>query len=69
MFDVSLRSADHVRRYAISTLSTGWEVRIEEDRRISRLDVYRDWHRVERTLALFEREVGSLTANGWRVAS
>ena len=33
MFDISLRSADHVRRYAIVTRSTGWEVRVEEDRR------------------------------------
>jgi hypothetical protein len=44
-------------------------VRQEEDQKIQRLDHYDDWHRVERTLALFEREVSQLTEQGWTQAS
>ena len=47
----------------------GWEVELEEDRTLRRLDHYRDWHRVERAMALFEREVQELTARmapDWR---
>jgi hypothetical protein len=59
--------ADHVRHYAISAGLTGWEVRLEEDQTLRRLDHYRDWHRVERAIASFEREVTALIQRGWRV--
>ena len=65
MFDLSLRSADHVRHYSISAGSAGWEVKLEEDRTLRRLDHYQDWHRVERAMALFEREAMELTERGW----
>lgn len=68
MFARQLRYADHVRHYSISPGgAAGWEVRLEEDRTVRRLDHYRDWHRVERALALFEREVTELTQRGWHV--
>jgi len=70
MYRLSLHSADHVRRYTISSTDrSGWEVTLEEDRKLRRHDLYEDWHRVERALASFEREVSVLTAQGWRVAS
>ena len=28
---------------------------------------YHDWHRVERTLAMFRLEVSNLTAHGWQM--
>ncbi len=66
MFAVRLSHADHVRTYSIRAAGTsGWEVRLEEDEKLQRLDHYRDWHRVERTLALFEREVSQLREQGW----
>jgi hypothetical protein len=69
MYRLSLRSADHVRHYSIvSTGQSGWEVKLEEDETLRRRDLYQDWHRVERALALFELEVSELTAQGWRVA-
>jgi hypothetical protein len=69
MFHLSLRSANHVRHYSIvPTDRAGWEVTLEEDRMLRRHDLYQDWHRVERALALFEREVSELTEQGWRVA-
>jgi hypothetical protein len=68
MFTLSLRHADHTRIYSICAAgSEGWEVRLEEDRTLCRLDRYRDWHRVERAMASFEREVKELTARGWEV--
>jgi hypothetical protein len=69
MFDLHLRNAGHTRRYTISHVGgAGWEVRLEEDRTIRRHLCYQDWHRVERAVALFEREVKALTAQGWRIA-
>ena len=68
MYQLSLRCDDHVRRYSIHQAgAAGWEVKFEEDEALQRLDLYQDWHRVERALALFEHEVSELTAQGWRV--
>jgi hypothetical protein len=69
MFILRLRHADHTRHYSICSAGTeGWEVRLVEDRTLRRLNHYRDWHRVERALKSFEREVEELTARGWQVA-
>lgn len=69
MFARRLRHHDHTRDYSICPAGPGgWEVRLEEDRTLRRLDHYRDWHRVERALASFEREVEELTARGWQIA-
>jgi hypothetical protein len=69
MFDLRLQRADHVRRYFVRDAPpSGWEVRFEEDYQVRRQWIYQDWHRVERALALFEREVNDLRAAGWRVA-
>ena len=68
MFAFTLRHADHVRRYSVSRSGPlGWEIRLEADARLQRLDHYRDWHRVERVIAQFEREVWELQESGWRV--
>jgi hypothetical protein len=69
MFNLRLRSAEHVRRYSVALGNpSGWDVKLEEDQAIRRRDHYDDWHRVERAVALFEREVRDLTAHGWSVA-
>jgi len=66
MFAISLRHAEHVRHYSISPASrAGWEVKLEEDRTLHRHEHYTDWHRVERMLALFKREVLALIEEGW----
>ena len=66
MFQRSIQRADHVRRYSITSAGAGgWEVTLEEDRKLQRRDYYHDWHRVERARALFEREVTELTEQGW----
>ena len=68
MFALSLSRADHVRHYTISAAApSGWEVRLEEDRTLRRLDHYDDWHRVERALMLFQREAAELAQLGWHI--
>ncbi len=67
MFSITLRNADHVRRYSIwAAKESGWEVTLEEDREVRHQCRYGDWHRVERALAAFQREVSELTAGGWQ---
>jgi hypothetical protein len=71
MLSISLQRAGHTRRYSIrsTAAAAGWEFRLEEDRALSRRVRYRDWHRVERAIALVEREVAALAAQGWEVQS
>jgi hypothetical protein len=67
MLDISLRQDDHVKHFSVSAAKpSGWEVRVEEDRRLRRLDHYDDWHRVERSVTAIQREVESLTEKGWK---
>jgi hypothetical protein len=67
MFSISLRNADQTRRYSISPLgAAGWEIRLEQEGQLTRHVFYHDWHRVERMLALFRREVSDLTQRGWQ---
>lgn len=70
MFAVCLRHADHVRQYSVSNPSAaGWEIKKEEDRTLRKHVWCRDWHRVERAMDSFRREVEDLTAQGWQIQS
>ena len=70
MFSRELTLAGHTRNFVITPLhADGWEVRIEEDSRVLRRNQYTDWHRVERALATFEREVAALIERGWRMTT
>jgi hypothetical protein len=70
MLSISLHRAGHTRRYSLrSAASAGWEFSLEEDRAVSRRVRYRDWHRVERAIALAEREIADLATQGWEVQS
>jgi hypothetical protein len=68
MFSIVLRNASATRRYSISSLGeSGWEI-IHEREGEPRHQVWiHDWHRVERTLAMFRLEVSELTSRGWQV--
>ena len=67
MFSVALRNADHIRRFSVSLHTpSGWEVTTERDGESPHRVYYRDWHRVERTLAIFRWEISELTALGWQ---
>ena len=66
MFTRELEHDGHVRRFEINNQGAeGWEVRVEEDRTILRSQHYTDWHRVERALNRFAREMSDLEASGW----
>jgi len=68
MFHVCLRRAEDERLYSVCPGQTvGWEVRTEENRTLASRVEYADWHRVERTLASFRREIETLVEQGWRV--
>jgi hypothetical protein len=68
MFSIVLRNAGATRRYSISPHGdAGWEVSAEREGARPHHVYYHDWHRVERTLAMFQLEISELTARGWRV--
>ena len=70
MFFRELTFAGHTRHFVILPLhAEGWEVRVEEDSRVVRRNRYTDWHRVERALAAFERDVAALMDLGWRMST
>jgi len=69
MFAVTLRRADETRRYLIARRPFGWEVTSERQGQAIQHINYDDWHRVERKLELFRREVSELMARGWREVS
>jgi hypothetical protein len=45
------------KRLTVHRGKVGWELREEVDSRIVRTATLRDWHRVERALAVFELEI------------
>ncbi len=70
MFAINLQHETHTKRYFISALGdSGWEVCFEEDRELKQRAYYRDWHRVERALAEFQREIVALTGRGWSITA
>jgi hypothetical protein len=69
MYALTLRKADDIRRFLITTTDhDGWEVREEANSELVRHDVYTDWHRVERAQMTFAQAVDSLMRSGWIVA-
>jgi hypothetical protein len=67
MFTRELTQSGHVRRFTIrESGGDGWEVREEEDSRVIRHVLYRDWHRVERALQRIDEQVVDLEKRGWQ---
>jgi len=70
MYATSLRKQLQVRRFTIRHVRPGWEVKDESDREVLKQVIYKDWHRVERAIAMFEQEEAELEASGWvKIAS
>jgi hypothetical protein len=69
MYRTELSCDGHSRYFIVSqaTLGGGWELRIEEDHRVTKRVRYTDWHRVERALGDISRRVAELQSGGWRV--
>jgi hypothetical protein len=69
LFATTLVRNEHVRSFQVrSVQSGGWEACRTEDQGVPERQYHADWHRVEQTLAHFNREIGELLAHGWREA-
>ncbi len=57
-------SSGHTDTLVVTKNSDGWEVRETHDRAVIRTQQYRDWHRVERAMQVFDlRGVESYSTN------
>jgi hypothetical protein len=66
MFAKELRQEGHTRKFSIKERGRdGWEVLDIQDDRVLKLAVYTDWHRVERTLGIFNLQIVELEDRGW----
>jgi hypothetical protein len=66
MFVKELHQAGHVRKFSIVKKGeSGWEVRDVQDERVLRQACYTDWHRVERTVNIFNILIDDLESRGW----
>ena len=63
----TLVRADQTRTFHIQRAEpSGWEIAEHEDGRVVRRKHQTDWHRVERTLARYLREITDLREQGRR---
>jgi hypothetical protein len=63
-----VRADDEIRSYQIQQRSAaGWESS-EQGHGVAERHCHTDWHRVERDLARFTREIAELHRQGWRDA-
>jgi hypothetical protein len=70
MFALELRRGQEVRTFLVRNAGlSGWELSEEANRRRVRTVRYRDWHRVERAIALIRFEAASLAREGWEAHS
>jgi len=66
MFAKELRQEGHTRKFFIADRGPeGWEVREEADDRVLKQAVYTDWHKVERTMSVFNLQIVQLEGLGW----
>jgi hypothetical protein len=55
-------SAGHVNRITLTRGDSGWEIREERDDTVVRRATYRDWHRVERAIQVFEAKTSGFVS-------
>src|SRR5713101_6579835 len=66
IFDRTLVHGSHVRSFQIRpSTRSGWIASEEADERVILHREYSDWHRVERAVARFRRDVATLHREGW----
>ena len=65
LFARLLRSAGRTWRCSVELDDLGWSVCEEADDRVLIRAHYHDWHRVERTMALFDLKAVALERQGW----
>ena len=66
LFAKTLTRARQVKSYEIAPIpSRGWEVSERIDHDLIQQRRYSDWHRVERAMSRFTREISELRRQGW----
>lgn len=66
VFAKKLVRTSHVRSFEVArTADAGWEVSLRADETLVELRRYADWHRVERAITRFLREISDLRHDGW----
>jgi hypothetical protein len=66
VFRKTLVRAAHIRSFEVAPLPTvGWEASKRADAHVIQSRRYSDWHRVERVVNLFTREISELRRQGW----
>jgi hypothetical protein len=66
VFAKTLVRACHVRSFEVACAGdAGWEVSLRADETLVERRRYADWHRVERAITRFLREISKLRHDGW----
>ncbi len=66
VFEKTLARAGERRSFEIhSGPGIGWEIFERVDQQVTQRQLCSDWHRVERAVARFTREVAELRREGW----
>jgi hypothetical protein len=66
VFLKTLVRARHIKSFEVIPMpGVGWEVSERTDQQVTQKLQYTDWHRVERTLTRFVREISQLHNEGW----
>ena len=69
MYSIALRHDEHTRKYRVTPgQQSGWELTMTEDLKPAKTVKYQDWHRVERAVARFTRQIAELRQQGWHEA-
>jgi hypothetical protein len=69
LFQKTLVRLSETRSFHIEhTIAAGWHTREMANDRVARQQHRTEWHRVERDLARFAREIEALRRQGWRDA-
>jgi hypothetical protein len=66
VFAKTLVKAREVRSFEVAAApNVGWQVSERADQYVIRQQQFSDWHRVERVLLRFTREISELRRQGW----
>ena len=65
LFRKTLVHARDVRSFAVEASSSGWQVSERDGDRFVQLQRFTDWHRVERKMTHFLRDISHLRNQGW----
>ena len=70
MFVLELRRGTETHRFSVtSSRPAGWLLSEQSNRQTIRTVRYRDWHRVERAIALIRHDAAALEQQGWSMSA